>query len=305
MTWSYEIPLRIRPGTTFSVPALEPARTRVVVPTFRDWPDARRTIDSLLACRPTPGEIVLVNDNGPGAVPSWTNQYPIRVAGYGMNRGPAHARNVGVALPTALPFDWILFTDTGCERNPDFLALLSQHSQAQERSCVAISGPVRGAVVSADQTPINYYMTEEGILTPPMQDGAPQAIITANAAVSLAAFHAAGGFDISYPFAAGEDLDLGLKLLRLGPITWAEEAIVEHRFPESLQNFVQRFERYGKGNAHLESRWNLSGMRAKRFHPHDARLQLLADAQVQAMQRGYDSYREQNVLMTRTSEVQA
>jgi GT2 family glycosyltransferase len=156
---------------------------------------------------------------------------------------------------------------------------------------VAVAAPVRGVVVSATATPINHYMTEEGILFPPMQDGEPQAIVTANAAVSIAAFQAVGGFDTSFPFAAGEDLDLGLRLRQLGGISWAPDATVRHRFRESLHDFEKRFERYGAGNAHLEVRWRLSGMRPAPFRSHDPLLQRLADAQVIAMQRGYDRHR--------------
>ncbi|MFN6195594.1 MAG: glycosyltransferase family 2 protein [Planctomycetota bacterium] len=283
--------MQIVPVATLTIPPLDAARSRVIVPTFRDWGDAKLTIESLLACRPAPREIVLVDDNGSGTVPSWAQRYPIHLVRYDRNRGPAYARNMGAALITGMRCKWLLFTDTGCARDTDFFAVLSEFSHRQPRSCVAIAGPVHGVVVSRSATPINHYMTEEGILNPPMQDGMPQAIITANAAVSALAFRATGGFDPSYPHAAGEDLDLGLKLRRLGPIAWAEAAVVRHRFDECIDDFEKRFERYGAGNAHLQARWNLGSMRAAAFFSHDPSLQRLADTQVRAMQHGYDRYR--------------
>ena len=291
MTWSWFIPVRIAPGSVLTIPPFVATRTRAVIPTFRDWDEARVTIESLLACRPAPAEIALVSDNRSRSAPAWTRRYPIHLVAYGENRGPAFARNAGAALRTERSIDWLLFTDTGCERDPDFLCVLSEHSHVQPRSCVAIAAPVRGFVVSASATPINHYMTEEGILNPPMQDGGPQAIVTANAAVSLAAFRAVGGFNTSFPFAAGEDLDLGLRLRRLGGISWAPEAVVRHRFRESMRDFEKRFERYGAGNAHLEAQWRLSGMRPVSFRSCDPTLQPLADAQMIAMQRGYDRHR--------------
>lgn len=291
MTWAWSIPLRIVPGATLTIPPLQADSTRAIIPTFRDWEDAKLTIESLLACRPAPREIVLVDDNGNGAAPSWTQRVPIRLIHCDRNRGPAFARNLGAALATGVRCEWLLFTDTGCTRDTDHLAKLSECSHGQPRSCVAIAAPVHGLVVSPSATPINHYMTEEGILNPPMQDDMPQAIVTANAAVSAAAFRAAGGFDTSYPHAAGEDLDLGLKLRHLGPIAWAENAVVRHRFRECMHDFEKRFERYGAGNAHLQARWNLGSMRTAPFFSHDPSLQRLADAQVRAMQRGYDRHR--------------
>ncbi|MBI5853015.1 MAG: glycosyltransferase [Planctomycetes bacterium] len=305
MTWSWSIPVSIAPGSALRIPPLVAARLRVVIPTFRDWNAARVTIDSLLACRPAPAEIVLVSDNNSRSAPAWTCRYPIDLVATGENRGPAFARNVGVALQTERSIDWLLFTDTGCERDSGFLRVLSKHSHAQPRSCVAIAAPVRGVVVSPTATPINHYMTEEGILQPPMQGGRPQAIVTANAAVNLAAFKAVGGFDTSFRFAAAEDLDLGLRLLRLGGVSWAPDAVVWHRFRESMRDFRKRFQRYGTGNAHLEARWRLSGMRPAPFRSSDPRLQQFADAQVIAMQRGYDRYRSASKYPPDAGEISA
>jgi GT2 family glycosyltransferase len=293
MTWSWSLPVRIAPSTPMSAPPLEPTRTRAVIPTFRDWRQAKASVESLLNCRPHVGEIVVVSDNASGHVPGWARSYPIQVLGYGANRGPSFARNFGAHFKSQHPIEWLLFTDTGCERDPNYFESLVAASGAQGTSCVAIAGPVHGVVSSKDATPINCYMTEEGILNPPILDGMPQSIITANAAVSIAAFRAVGGFDTSYPFAAGEDLDLGLKLLRLGRIGWAPKALVRHRFLESLCDFRRRFERYGEGNAHLEQTWSLPCIRPLRFSAHDPAMQWLAGEQICAMQRGYDRYRRE------------
>lgn len=157
--------------------------------------------------------------------------------------------------------------------------------------CVALAGPVHGVTVSATATPINHYMTIEGILNPPMDADGPQAIVTANAAVCASAFRTAGGFDASYPFASGEDLDLGLKLRLLGSIHWARHAIVCHRFVEDVDDFTRRFVRYGKGTAHLEHRLNLPSIKPSRFIAHDPALQGLADLQIVSMRRGYEQHR--------------
>jgi len=292
MSWTWTIPLEVESSLILNAPLLNLDHLRVVVPTYRDWPEARVTVESLLACRPRPGEIVLVNDNLEPDPPAWVRRYPIHLVNYPGNRGPSWARNGGVRFDSGRPVEWLYFTDTGCERSPSFFGELLDASMQMPRAAVAIAAPVVGVAVSPILTPINHYMTEEAILNPPRSADGPQAIITANAAVCAAAFRAVGGFTTSYPFAAGEDLDLGVKLRRLGPIGWASGAVVRHRFAESMDDFRRRFLRYGAGNAHLEHRLRLPSMRVEMITAHDRSLQRLADAQVRAMQTGYDRHRD-------------
>ena len=157
-------------------------------------------------------------------------------------------------------------------------------------SCVAISGPIKG---DGDGL-INKFMTEQAVLNPPKQNliydtMLPQAIITANALVAGIALSFVGGFDETFIEAAGEDLDVGLRLRRLGTIGWAEKAVVTHRFAENRDDFVRRFKRYGAGNRRLEVRHNLPSLRARKYVAESPDLQALADLQVEAMQIGYDN----------------
>ncbi|MCM2275659.1 MAG: glycosyltransferase [Candidatus Didemnitutus sp.] len=185
--------------------------------------------------------------------------------------------------------EWYYFTDSGCEHAEGLLQHFADAWQDTGDSCVAISGPVEGAGDGL----INRFMTEQGILNPPkarlLYDiMLPQALVTANALVSGLAFSFVGGFDETFKIAAGEDLDLGIRLRRLGLIGWAEQAKVTHRFPEELPDFDKRFERYGAGNRQLELKHRLPSLRARKFKAELPDLQDLADRQVAAMQRGYD-----------------
>jgi GT2 family glycosyltransferase len=290
MSWVWTIPLDIKPSRLLQPSLIRTTHLRAIVPTFRDWDEARITVDSLLACTPRPAEIVLVNDNHEPDVPAWTRRYPIFVVNYAGNRGPSHARNEGVRFDSGRPIDWLYFTDTGCTRAREFFGELIEASMAMPRTTVAIAAPVIGVVESPHSTPINYYMTEEAILNPPRDERGPQAIITANAALSAVAFLGVEGFNTAYPFAAGEDLDLGVRLRHLGVIGWAERAIVRHAFEESVEDFRRRFERYGAGNAHLEHALRLPRMRVECITAREPALQRLADVQVAAMQAGYDRH---------------
>jgi GT2 family glycosyltransferase len=272
--------------------------------------------------------------NEPGWFKEYRTKYPrVQLAPtYEDNRGPAYARNIGFGFPVTHDFsgilsnpgrpkvprakrrewredsrlkfepmkprefrwegeaDWYYFTDNGCEHAKDLFQQFAQAWKECGDSCVAISGPIQGVGDGL----INRYMTEQGILNPPMTNviydiSMPQAIVTANALVSAMAFSYVGGFDETFKAAAGEDLDLGLRLRRLGVIGWAERAVVRHQFAESNEDFIRRFRRYGAGNRQLEVKHHLPSLRARPFKAELPELQELADLSVQAMQDGYDS----------------
>lgn len=290
MTWGWTIPNVGAPGHLLRPPLLDCTTLRAIIPTCGDWAEARETVEGLLACWPRPAEIVLVNDNAEPGVPEWVRRLPIRLVDYVGNRGAAAARNAGARMRSARPIEWLSFTDGACRRDPSFFAELVDASMAMDRTTVAIAGPVEGVAESIERTPINTYMTEEAILCPPRDAWGPQAIITANAAVSVAAFEAVGGFCEAFPGAGGEDLDLGIRLRRLGPIGWAEHAVVAHAFEECVVDFNRRFERYGAGNAHLADRWRLGVLCCEAIRSARPDLQWLADLQIAAMERGYDEF---------------
>ena len=100
MSWTWSIPLDIQPSLAIRPALMSPDYLRVVVPTFRDWDEARATVESLLACRPRPAESVLVNDNHEPDPPPWVRRFPIHLVNYPGNRGPSRARNAGVRLET-------------------------------------------------------------------------------------------------------------------------------------------------------------------------------------------------------------
>ena len=62
-------------------------------------------------------------------------------------------------------FDWVYFTDCGCTHHPDIFLKFEETWKERGDCCAAISGPVTGS----GSGPINDYMTEQGILNPPME----------------------------------------------------------------------------------------------------------------------------------------
>jgi len=188
--------------------------------------------------------------------------------------------------------DWVYFTDCGCTHAPDLFLKLEAAWRDCGDCCVAISGPVTGS----GSGPINSYMTEQGILNPPLERDLhgmhiPQAIITANALIAALPFAYLNGFDAEFKEAAGEDLDMGIRLRQFGMIAWAKDAMAAHRFDEDDSDFVKRFRRYGRGNRKLEIKHGLPCLRARPFTPDkkdDPDHQRLAKLSLEAMQTGYD-----------------
>src|SRR2546423_457198 len=124
MTWTWSLPVTVKPALSVRTPPLNLATTRAIVPTFRDWDVARETVESLLACIPRPAEIVVVDDNHEADAPRWVRKGGIILVAYDGNRGPSVARNAGASHVTGTPIDWFYFTDTGCSRESDFFARL-------------------------------------------------------------------------------------------------------------------------------------------------------------------------------------
>lgn len=295
----YSLPLPPRRSSaSFSSPKIEPRKIRAVIPTYKDWEDLRTTLESLQALNPRLGAITIANDNADNHIPDWLKTYPVELVNYSGNQGAAYARNKGAKHPEP-QFDWLYFTDCGCEHVRDLLTHFIKARKSGRDSIVAICGTVAGK----GQGRINRYMTEMGILNPPFEEDSghydekiPQAIITANALVYAPAFYQLGGFSIDFMGAGGEDLDLGIRLRDLGRLVYEPQAIVYHKFPENLQDFKNRFERYGKGNRLLEQKHKLPSLRPDPLILQNPEFNDLAELQFDALCSGYDQAKRENVV---------
>lgn len=335
MTATYKLPPSVSEQYRFRSRPVDARRIRAIIPTYKDWEGLRVTLDSLLNLETPPFCITIANDNPNQNIPDWLQPYPVEIINYPGNSGPAEARNIGFrntsnrvtgnliqrfeAAPSSgdehidLPYwhgisnkkseheqlilwegnyDWVYFTDCGCTHRRDLFLKFAEAWRGCGDCCVAISGPVTGS----GEGKINSYMTEQGILNPPLERDLhgvylPQAVVTANALIAALPFAYLQGFDSKFKEAAGEDLDMGIRLRKFGVIAWASEAIASHCFDEDEGDFCRRFRRYGRGNRALEVKHGLPCLRARPFvpdqkdNPDHLRLAKLS---VEAMQAGYD-----------------
>lgn len=290
----YSLPLRPKISTgLIKSPPVEPRKIRAVVPVHNDWSGLKTTLDSLQKMTPRPGTITVVNDNVDSHIPAWLNTYPVKIINYEGNHGPAFARNQGCS-ERCPEYDWIHFTDCGCEHVSNIMAHFINARDKRDHSVVAICGSTSGKGPGT----INRYMTEMNILNPPFEsdldyygEKVPQAIITANTLVYAHAFYQLSGFSIDFREAGGEDLDLGIRLRNLGTLVYEPDAATFHEFEEDFETFERRFERYGRGNWLLEQKHKLSSMRYNPFMPEEEEFRELAQRQIKSLCRGYDKAR--------------
>ena len=162
--------------------------------------------------------------------------------------GPGNARNVGWKRAKG---KWVFFTDSDCIATK---SMISGFLNADNGS-IGYAGNVK----SIEKGPISKYYEAQKILIPLQNEfGEPEYLITANALVYRKALNRINGFNPRIRIAAGEDVDLGIRLRNCGKLTYCSKAIVKHNFIESLDDFKNRFRRYGKGNRIVEALYGIN-----------------------------------------------
>lgn len=155
--------------------------------------------------------------------------------------GPAGARNRGACLAEG---DWLLFVDSDCL----FTETLVTEYKHSMNGAVGYAGHVK----ATGQGLLSKYYDSQRVLIPfGIDEGRPRHIITANALIWRRAFELIGGFDEAFYLAAGEDVDLGLRLNQVGGLQYVPKATILHDYG-GLFKFCERFFRYGRANAMLE-----------------------------------------------------
>jgi len=215
----------------------------VVVPT-RDRPDRlavclaaleRQTVADL--------EIVVVDDasRDAAAVAAVVAGAPRARLVRGAGRGPAAARNAGVAAASA---PVVCFTDDDCDPVPGWAAALAARIAG---GADAAAGPTRNgrphSVVAAAAQAVATHLAEATVGPAGRMRFAPTSNLACRAEVC-----AAVPFDESYPLAAGEDRDWCARLVGSGrTLAFTPEALVRHHQELSPAGFWRQQVRYGRG----------------------------------------------------------
>lgn len=258
-------------------PKIHPSDVTVVVPVRNNQGGLDRLIASLDLLTVSPREIIIVDNLSVPAAHMPRSRHRIRLMNC-TTLGAAATRNVGIKSAVS---EWIWFLDSDCEVLPSTLS----------EFCRSQPGPIAfaGRVLSASRKLLGRYYDGQEVLIPQFaEDNEPLYLITASAMIHRGALDVVGCFDESFPSAAGEDIDLGLRLFSRGRLKFASGACVFHHFEECLSDFRKRFARYGQGNRVLEDKYHLS-LKPSPFAPYKDTYvaRVLARIQYEALTRGY------------------
>lgn len=230
----------------------------VIVPTHDRRDALAHTLAGLAAQEPPPdGFEVIVVDNG---CTDGTPAFLRALAGGqgGVIRslrepapGPAAARNAGVAAARG---DVLLFL--GDDMEPAASDLVGRHAAlhgARPESEYGVLGRVRWS----DRQPVTPLMRwlESGsqFAFASMRPGpvsSAKHLYTAHVSMKKELFDMVGGFDRRFPYAAVEDMELGLRLERVGlELHYVPDLLVLHEHPIALEPSLERMRRVGRSAA--------------------------------------------------------
>jgi GT2 family glycosyltransferase len=231
----------------------------VVVPVKDRVEELARLLESLekaIPYCPEPVEVIVVDDSGPFAAAA--HQAACREHSARYLRGPRNVgakRNVGVE---AAVHDLVLFTDSDCRVTPDLLGRHVATLRAAAPDVAGTTGPTR---VEAGDGRVFRIMQRSELLNGSLERPARYRTVgwatTSNLAVRREAFRSVGGFHPEpLTVVAGEDVDLGLRLVHAGRriVCDPEAAVIHDRgSTDSLARVCQRLFHYGRSGQWLST----------------------------------------------------
>ncbi|NEQ26051.1 MAG: glycosyltransferase [Microcoleus sp. SIO2G3] len=224
----------------------------IIVPTFN-------RPDRLAAClqsfaqidyRRDRFEIIVVDDGGDVPLTSVVAAFQAQLSVTLLRQphaGPAAARNTGT---TQAKGEFLVFTDDDCLATSDWLEkLAARFTETRDR---IIGGTTLNALSS------NFYSTASQLLIDYLYSyynfnpNEARFFASNNFALSKTLFEAIGGFNITFPLAAGEDREFCYRWLDRGyGMTYAPEVVVYHAHELTLFKFWRQQFNYGRGAFYL------------------------------------------------------
>lgn len=196
----------------------------IVIPTFNRLPILTKCLDALEAQRwQGRYEVVVVDDGSTDGTIAFLQSQPERFAHVRLvcqdHRGPAAARNLGI---TSARGDTIIFIDSDLVVTPVFLASHAAILEAHPGEAVFTYGRVVNTCNFDHPESEPYKIT----------DFSAAYFATGNVAIARRWLEAAGPFDETFSLYGWEDLELGVRLKKLGlRLIKCPEAVGYHWHP--------------------------------------------------------------------------
>ncbi|MCR9086950.1 MAG: glycosyltransferase [Rhodobacteraceae bacterium] len=224
-----------------------PIPVTIVVPSYNRPDKLAACLEALDRQDYSDVQVVVVDDGSDTSLEPICAPYPQMRCLHQKNQGPAAARNAGVA---AARDGFVAFTDDDCRPRPDWVTrLVAAHGGDP---AVLVGGRVENALTdnvfsAASQTLCDYLYDYFDAA-----EGEAPFFTSNNMGCLKSHFLELGGFDRTFPLAAAEDRDFGLRWrARFGRLVYAPDAIVDHFHDLSLQKFWRQHSNYGRGARHL------------------------------------------------------
>ncbi len=220
----------------------------VIIPTRNRPAKLAACLDSFcqLAYPAEAWELIVVNDGGDASFtavsPTLKKTLPLKLID-APQAGPAAARNRGAA---AAQFGFLAFTDDDCRVLPDWLQQFD--AGFAQTDCDALGGSWRNP--QPDQLAMRAAQFLVDFMYDFMQDAQQNhlMLVSNNVAYRRAVFAEIGGFNETFPLAAGEDMELGFRLVAHGfrQGHWPAAQVWHDHNLSSWGHVRQQF-RYGRG----------------------------------------------------------
>lgn len=228
-----------------------PPEVSVVIPTHNRLEVLAEVLQALEAQQGAPRfEVVVVDDGSTDGTAPWlksrTFTVPVRAVAQ-ENRGPAAARNTGVAVAAGR---WVAFLGDDTVPSPGWLAAHREaHRQRGDEPALAVIG-YTGWHRRMRLNPFLRYINEHGLqfgyaLIRDRENVPFNFLYTSNLSLPRDLLLSAP-FDLRFPYPAWEDIELSYRLTRRGlRIVYEPAARVAHDHPTDFDRFCRRQERAG------------------------------------------------------------
>lgn len=216
-----------------------PILVSIVVPTYNEAEDIRRTLDSLVG-QTYPYKEVIVVDDSTDATPRIVGEYArqgVRLVRPVQNRGRSGARNLGIRLSQG---DIVVILNADVFPQRDFLERIVKHYEA-----------------GADYVLVESRVANDGYLFPRYMETLHRMTYARadwiewtegyscrrDAAVDVGLFPE----DLPIPLSAGEDAHFGLRMARKYRKVIDRSIVVPHMMPHTLAGFWSQHRGRGRG----------------------------------------------------------
>jgi glycosyltransferase involved in cell wall biosynthesis len=225
--------------------------TSVVIPTHNRLEVLAEVIQALeLQDRPPSFEVVVVDDGSTDGTADWLRSHAFNVHLRVLtqeNRGPAAARNTGVAVSAG---QWVAFLGDDTVPSPGWLRTHREaHRRAGDDPHLAVIG-YTGWHRRMRLNPFLRYINEHGLqfgyaLIEDPRDVPFNFLYTSNLSLHRDML-LAEPFDLRFPYAAWEDIELAYRLKKRGlRLVYEPAATVAHDHPTDIARFAVRQEKAG------------------------------------------------------------